>query len=141
MIPLGRVLGKGNYYRDVQYPNQPGPRHGNDSEGDRYIGNEIVNGNANKIIITPEDFRRLWKKVNKLTLLLMSGVHYGHYKAATQDLLSTEVLATQLTVIAWSRIPPDSWSVGLQVMLEKIAGVCLVEKLRAIQLYEADFNC
>jgi hypothetical protein len=26
-------------------------------------------------------------------------------------------------------------------MLEKIAGVCLVEKLRAIQLYEADFNC
>ncbi len=51
------------------------------------------------------------------------------------------MLATQLTVIAWSRIPPDSWSVGLQVMLEKIAGVCLVEKLRAIQLYEADFNC
>ncbi len=31
--------------------------------------------------------------------------------------------------------------VGLQVMLEKIAGVCLVEKLQAIQLYEADFNC
>ncbi len=26
-------------------------------------------------------------------------------------------------------------------MLEKIAGVCLVEKLRAIQLYEANFNC
>jgi hypothetical protein len=26
-------------------------------------------------------------------------------------------------------------------MLEKIARVCLVEKLRAIQLYEADFNC
>jgi hypothetical protein len=26
-------------------------------------------------------------------------------------------------------------------MLEKIAGVCLVEKLWAIQLYEADFNC
>jgi hypothetical protein len=26
-------------------------------------------------------------------------------------------------------------------MLEKIAGVCLVEKLHAIQLYEADFNC
>jgi hypothetical protein len=27
------------------------------------------------------------------------------------------------------------------VILEKIAGVCLVEKLRAIQLYEADYNC
>jgi hypothetical protein len=31
--------------------------------------------------------------------------------------------------------------VGLQVMLEKIAGVCLVEKLRTVQLYKADFNC
>jgi hypothetical protein len=29
---------------------------------------------------------------------------------------------------------------GLQVMLEKIAGICLVDKLRAIQLYEANFN-
>jgi hypothetical protein len=26
-------------------------------------------------------------------------------------------------------------------MLEKIAGVCLVEKLHPIQLYEADFIC
>jgi hypothetical protein len=71
----------------------------------------------------------------------MSGVHYGHYKAAIKDVLSTEILAQQLTVIARSGIPPESWSVGLQDMLEKIAGVCLVEKLQAIQLYEADFNC
>jgi hypothetical protein len=47
----------------------------------------------------------------------------------------------QLTVIAHSGIPPESWSIGLQVMLEKIAGVCLVEKLLEIQLYKADFNC
>ena len=71
----------------------------------------------------------------------MSGVHYCHHKAAIQDILSTEILAQQLPVIARSGIPPDSWSVGLQVMLEKIAGLCLVKKLRAIQLYEADFNC
>jgi hypothetical protein len=71
----------------------------------------------------------------------MLGVHYGHYKVVIQDRLSTEILAQQLTVIAHSRIPPESWSVGLQVMLEKIAGVCLVKKLRAIQLYKADFNC
>jgi hypothetical protein len=31
--------------------------------------------------------------------------------------------------------------VGLQVVLEKIAGVCLVKKLWAIRLYKADFNC
>jgi hypothetical protein len=98
------------------------------------LGMKIVNGDNNEIIITPEDFKCFWKKVNEFTLSSMSGVHYGHYKAVIQDLLSTGVLAMQLTVIARSGIPPESWSIGLQVMLEKIAGVCLVEKLRAIQL-------
>ena len=94
---------------------------------------KLVNGEGNKIITMPEDFKHFWQKVNKFT--------YGHYKVAIQHRLSTEILAQQLTVIACSGIPPESWSVGLQVMLEKIAGVCLVKKLRAIQLYEADFNC
>jgi len=105
------------------------------------LGIKIVNGDSNEIIITPEDFKTFWKKVNEFTSSSMSGVHYGHYKATIQDPQSTNVLALQLTIIARSGIPPESWSVGLQVMLEKIAGVCLVEKLRAIQLYEADFNC
>jgi hypothetical protein len=59
----------------------------------------------------------------------MLRVHYGHYKVAIQDDLSTEILAQQLMIIAHSGIPPENWSIGLQVMLEKIAGVCLVEKL------------
>jgi hypothetical protein len=105
------------------------------------LGVKLVNGEGNEIIITPEDFTCLWKKANEYTLSSMLGVHYGHYKAAIQDILSTEILTQQLTVIARSRIPPESWSAGLQVMLEKIAGVCLVEKLWAIQLYEANFNC
>ncbi len=71
----------------------------------------------------------------------MSGVHFGHYKAAIQDEMSSEVLALQLTVIVQSNIPPENWSVGLQLMLEKIEGVCLVQKLCAIQLCEANFNC
>jgi hypothetical protein len=92
------------------------------------LGIKIVNGDSNEIIKTPEDFKRFWKKVNKFTSSSMSGVHYRHYKAAIQDPQSTNVLALQLTVITRSGIPPESWSVGLQVMLEKIAGVCLVEK-------------
>jgi hypothetical protein len=105
------------------------------------LGVKLVNNKGNKIIITPDEFKQFWRKVNKFTSLSMSGVHYGHYKAAIQDEMSTEVLALQLTVIARSGIPPEDWSIGLQVMLEKIAGVGLVEKLQAIQLYKADFNC
>jgi hypothetical protein len=105
------------------------------------LGVKLVNGEGKKIIITPKDFKHFWKKVIEFTLSSMSGVHYGHYKAAIQDTLSTEILAQQLTVIAQSGILPESWSVGFQVMLEKIAGVCLVDKLQAIQLYKANFNC
>ena len=71
----------------------------------------------------------------------MSGIHYSHYKAAIQCNISTRILAQQLTAVAVSGIPPESWSIGLQVILEKITGVCLVEKLQAIQLYKANFNC
>ncbi len=105
------------------------------------LGINIVNGEGNKMIITPDDFNCFWRIVNEFTSLSMSGVYYGHYKVAIQDETSSEVLALQLKVIARSSIPPENWSVGLQVMLEKITGVCLDEKLRAIQLYKADFNC
>jgi hypothetical protein len=70
----------------------------------------------------------------------MSGIHYRHSKAAIQCNISTKILAQQLTVVALSRILPESWSIVLQVMLEKITGVCLVRKFHVIQLYKAHFN-
>jgi hypothetical protein len=35
---------------------------------------------------------------------------------------------------------PSRWGIGLTVLLEKIAGIALVNKLRAILLFEADSN-
>jgi hypothetical protein len=105
------------------------------------LGIKIVNGEGNEIIITPDNFKHFWQKVNKFTSSSMYGVHYGHCKAAIQDEICSEILACELTVIVQSSVPSEHWSIGLQVMLEKIAGVCLVKKLRTIQLYEANFNC
>ena len=45
-----------------------------------------------------------------------------------------------LTLIARSGIPPERWSRGLQVMLEKTEGVSLIKKLRFILLMEGDKN-
>jgi hypothetical protein len=104
------------------------------------LGVKLINEERTEIVITPEDFTQFWKKVGEFTSSSMSGIHYGHYKVAIQCDISTRVLAQQLTVVARSGIPPESWSIGLQVMMEKIAGVCLVKKLQAIQLYEANFN-
>jgi hypothetical protein len=100
----------------------------------------IMGQEGTEIIIMPENFTHFWTRVGEFTSSSMSGVHYGHYKAAIKCDISTKMLAQQLTVVSQSGIPPKTWSIGLQVTLEKIAEVCLVEKLRAIQLYEADFN-
>jgi hypothetical protein len=105
------------------------------------LGVKLINKEGIEIIITPEDFMCFWTKMGEFTSSLMSGVHYGNYKAWIKCATGTKILVQQLTVVARSRIPPENWSIGLQVMLEKIAGVRLVKKLMAIQLYKADFNC
>jgi hypothetical protein len=70
----------------------------------------------------------------------MSGIHFGHYKSAAHSPLLSDFLARKITLIARSGCPPERWGHGLQVLLEKIAGVALVSKLRAILLMEGDFN-
>jgi hypothetical protein len=71
------------------------------------LGTKIINGKGSEIVITTDDFKLFWQKVNEFTSSSMSGVHYGHNKAAIQDELISEVLALQLTVVARSGIPPD----------------------------------
>jgi hypothetical protein len=53
------------------------------------------------------------KKIGEFNSSSSSGVHYGHFKAAIQDQISTSVLALQLTIIACNGVPPENWSVEL----------------------------
>ena len=70
-----------------------------------------------------------------------NGRHFGHYAAAAHSDALSEVHARHLALITKAGAAPNRWSKGLSVMLEKIAGVAVVTKLRAILLMEADFNC
>ena len=86
----------------------------------------------------PVDFKRYWKWVNDGTLSSIAGLHHGHYKAAIKSEVSCKALSLQMTVIIRSEIPPDRWSIALQVISGKLAGICIVEKLRMIQ--KGNFN-
>ena len=58
--------------------------------------------------------------------------------------MSTTVLVLQLMVIVRSRVLPESWSVGLQVMLKKITQGSVLwknSKPSSFMRHEADFNC
>ena len=102
----------------------------------RLMGEGEVN-----IIITKEGFKHYWGRTKEKTASSYPGRHFGHYKAAAHSEYLSEVHARTLSLITKTRATPGRWSRGLSVMLEKITGVALVTKLRAVLLIEADFNC
>ena len=95
---------------------------------------------SNVFEILPDDFRFYWRRARERTSSSFANIHFGHWKSASYSKALTEFFARKLTVIGKHGKPPTRWSSGLQVMLEKVAGVALVNKLRAILLMEGDFN-
>ena len=92
------------------------------------------------IMVTVDDFKHYWRRDKERTSSSYSKLHFGHYKlAAFLDYL-LEVHVLKLSLISKTGLAPERWAQGLSVMLEKIAGVAVVTKLRAILLMEANFN-
>ena len=91
--------------------------------------------------ITREDFQHCWTRARERTSSSLSGIHFGHYMATALDNDLSEIHALFLTIAVQMGYSLLRWQHGLTVLLEKIQGVRLVDKLRAILLLEADFNC
>jgi hypothetical protein len=90
--------------------------------------------------ITKEDFQAYWQKTKECTSSSISGLHYGHYKAAASDDFLSEIHALMMELVVTGAIPLAHWEMGLSCMIKKVAGIFKVEKLWAILLMEADFN-
>ncbi len=69
-----------------------------------------------------------------------SGLHFGHYIAGTDCDYISQFHALRVSLALKKGIVLEQWSKGFSVMLEKMFGVQLVSKLRAILLMEADFS-
>ena len=90
--------------------------------------------------ITEANYKGHYRRMKESTSSALSKIHLGHWIAFLQAQELMEFECRTLTLIARSGIPPDRWSKGLQVMLEKTEGVSLVDKLRFILLIEGDKN-
>ena len=90
--------------------------------------------------ITKFDFKQYWTRQKEATSSSLSGVNFSHMKVSMRSEMISQFLCEQLTLIGQTGIPPNRWSKGLQVMLEKVEGNTMVEKLRAILLMEGDYN-
>lgn len=90
--------------------------------------------------VTTEDFQDYWQTANERISSSFSGLHFGHYKAASFDRVLSSMHAAKLSACARKGLPLARWGRGVTVLLEKICGYNYVHKLRAICLLEADFN-
>jgi hypothetical protein len=96
-------------------------------------------------VVTTEDFISCFGCVAEKTSSSPSSRHVGHYLACIdlKDELSVLIVAVHAAMIS---IPlaedfyPERWRQAIDIMLEKIPGVPRINKLRIIQLLEADLN-
>jgi hypothetical protein len=75
------------------------------------------------LIDTPfsrEDFQAYWKKAWERASSSISGLHFGHYKAATINARLSEMHAVSVDIAIISEYSAlKKWQKGLMVMLEK----------------------
>jgi hypothetical protein len=79
--------------------------------------------------ITHHNFQQHWRKARESTSSSLSGLHYGHYKAAVDSDFLSEIHALMTELAVTGGAPFTRWQSGLSVMLEKQRGVYRVDKL------------
>jgi hypothetical protein len=96
-------------------------------------------------VVTTEDFISCFGCVDEKTSSSPSGRHVGHYLECIDlkdelSVLLTAVHTAMMSIPLAEGFCPERWRQAINIMLEKIPGVPRINKLRIIQLLEADLN-
>ena len=90
--------------------------------------------------ISPEDFAAGFKQLSEDLSSSPSGRHLEHYKAILGEPDLCVMYASIITVPFQHGFTIHRWIAAIQVMIEKNKGCARIDKLRVIQLLEADLN-
>jgi hypothetical protein len=93
-----------------------------------------------KSTLTIDEFNQGFKLAAEKTSSSPSGRHLGHYKSSLKDDILCLVHSILMSTPFEFGFTLDRWLHALLVMLEKIKGQPCLDKLRVIQLLEADLN-
>lgn len=111
---------------------------------------DLDGGGIISTLITPAEWISGWSKMRESTASAPGG-HYGHYKTAAvaarlpEDHPDHSTTLSTIYSAMWSLplkhgFAPTRWCHCIDAIIEKIPGKPIIEKLRIIMLYEADFN-
>lgn len=101
---------------------------------------EKVPADSISSVITGQQWSSYWTQAREETSSSELGLHFSHQIALAHSLLLSHLHATRCSIALHRGFGLQRWSQGLSVMLEKIRGCLVVNKLRSILLMEADFN-
>jgi hypothetical protein len=96
-------------------------------------------------VVTAEDFLSCFGCVADKKSSSPSGRHVGHYPMCIDlkdelSVLLAAVHSAMMSIPLAEGFCPKRWRQAIDIMLEKIPGVPIINKLRIIQLIEADMN-
>ncbi len=77
------------------------------------------------MVFIMEDFQAYWKKSKEQSLSSLSGLHFGHYKAAMYKDMLSKMHVVFIYIAMNSGYFPKHWQQGLMVMPEKKKGLSL----------------
>jgi len=141
--PLGRRIGKhGNTQVSEQILSGTFDTTGLPPEISRFLSSLMKNPSIKPFeqSITPLMFKEAFTKLSEKKSSSTSGRHIGHYKAATQCELITQVHCNMMNIPFHKGFAPERWTKVTDVMLEKSPGIPRIHRLRIIQIIEADLN-
>ena len=92
------------------------------------------------IFVTAEDYQYYWKRAKEHISASYSRLHFRHYIAAADSKILPRLNAANISGVTRRGVPLTRWGAGVTVILKQFSGVTFVNKLRAICLFEADFN-
>ena len=90
--------------------------------------------------LTEEELVNIIKKTKERKASSPSVRHHAHYKVWATNRILCDILFKMITIPMKYEIIPQRWNNIQDCMLEKIAGNPRIDKLRIIQLFEANLN-
>ena len=90
--------------------------------------------------VTIEEFCHYFVHKKEIMESFPTGRHIGHYKAILDNDNLVRVVVAMLNIWLSRRIALENWKHTTSVMLENNKGSPKLDRLRIIQLFEADYN-
>lgn len=100
----------------------------------------LIPANSVDLLVRQPAWSAKWQEEKEKTSSSHSSFHFSHYITGACSRLISHHHALKASIYSRRSFALEWWKEGLTCILEKIPGDCLVTKLWAILLMEADFN-